>query len=114
MFTHDSRIVPKFDMSNVTNTSNMFYTCRALVSVPEFNLINVINATNMFYLYWSGTFNTINLTQSSINNIVASCANAINVTNKNFTNIGIINTTLRGYIQNAPRYSAAVANGWVL
>ena len=29
-------------------------------------------------------------------------------------NIGIFNTILRGYIQNAPRYSAAVANGWVL
>lgn len=55
-----------------------------------------------------------NLSQSSINNIVASCVNATKVTNKSFTSIGITGSTLQSYIQSAPRYSAAVANGWVL
>ena len=99
--------IPNFNTSNVINIMAAFSDCSNLVTVPSFNMINV---TNMYHTF----FNCKKLSQISINNIVASCANAINVINKSFTNIGITDATLQGYIQNAPQYSAAVANGWVL
>lgn len=99
--------IPNFNTSNVINMMAAFSSCSNLVTIPSFNMINVINMYQTF-------FNCKNLSQTSINNIVASCANAINVINKSFTNIGITDETLKQYIQNAPRYSAAVANGWVL
>lgn len=123
--------IPNFDTSNATDMRWMFSGCRNLTTISNFNTSKVINMAHMF----DGCFNLINipvlnitnsininkmfsycsnLSQASVNNIVASCANATKVTNKSFTNMGITNSTLKSYIQSAPRYSAAVANGWVL
>ena len=89
----------------------MFYYCNNLTNVPLFDTPNVTNMSNMFY-------NCNNLSQASINNIVASCANATEVSNKRFKNMmGTMvytNQTLKSYILSAPRYSAAEANGWTL
>ena len=99
--------IPNFNTSNVTNMYYMFAICHNLTTVPNFNTSKVTDMGEMFY-------GCDDLSQASVNNIVASCANATKVTNKSFSNIGLRDTILRIFIESAPRYNAAVANGWVL
>ena len=123
--------IPNFNTINVTNMSWMFHSCYNLTTIPNLNTSNVTNMSSMFNGCWDLTnipnFNTSNVTnmremfsgcnklsQASVNNIVASCANATKVTNKSFLNIGLRDAILSDYILSAPRYDAAVANGWVL
>ena len=103
------RAITLNNMNYVTNMGGIFNNTRKLSQIPNhnFNTSNVTNMSNMFH-------GCSKLSQASVNNIVASCANATKVTNKSFTDIGITSSTLQSYIQSAPKYSAAVANGWVL
>ena len=100
--------ISNFDTSNVTNMSNMFYYCDNLIDIPLFNMSKVTSMTNTFY-YCN------NLSQASVNNIVASCATASKVTNKNWTNIGLditVGSILNIWICTAPDYMNAVNIGW--
>ena len=137
-FYHCSNLInniPNFDTSNVTNMVCTFRDCQNLVEVPNFNTNNVIYMNSMFH----GCYNLItvpsfdisnvtmmgnmfvncnHLSQPSINNIVSMCVHAINVTNKNWDDILIIDGTIynsanySNWIRMAPDYSNAVTAGW--
>lgn len=61
--------VPQLNTSNVTNMYYMFYNCQNLTIVPQLNTSNVTNMESMFE-------NCNSLSDESLNNILAMCANA--------------------------------------
>ena len=44
----DFKFCPKFDTSNTTDMTKMFYNCKSLTSVPLFDTSKVTNMSNMF------------------------------------------------------------------
>ena len=40
---------PKFDTSNTTDMTKMFYDCKSLTTIPKFDTSNVTDMTRMFY-----------------------------------------------------------------
>ena len=62
----DFKYCPKFDTSNATDMTKMFYNCISLTSVPLFDTSNVTNMGSMFYKCMSLTsvplFDTSNAT----------------------------------------------------
>ena len=99
MFNECTNLIttPLFDASNVTNMSKMFYKCTNLTTVPLFNTNKVTNISTMFYNCSSLTtipqFNTSkitnmqnafqycpNLSNETLNNIMAMCINATSYT----------------------------------
>ena len=90
--------IPIFNMDNVANTNSMFERCESLVVVPELNLSNVTSVYDMFTgcinlttvpVFDISKINTIlrmfsncpNLSNDSLNNILASCITANSITN---------------------------------
>lgn len=90
--------VPQFDTSNVTSMVEMFYFCTALTTIPIFNTSKVTTMNNMF------TYAN-NLSNDSLNNILAMCANVTSAytRDKTLQEIGITKnnatkcTTLSNY-----------------
>ena len=121
--------LPQLDTSNVTNMGSMFSSCLDLRELPQFNTINVTSMSCMLAgcsnLITVPQLNTSNVTDmgymfdycshlsnESLNNILAMCANATKMSsNKTLKKIGItqeqaqICTTLSNY-------SAFVNAGW--
>ena len=58
-----------FDTSNVTNMDYIFYNCNKLKTIPELTTNKVVNMGSAFY-------NCTALSTASLNNILAMCANA--------------------------------------
>ena len=96
--------IPLLDTSNVTDTRYMFQYCSNLTTIPLLNTSNVTDMSSMFS-------DCPNLSDESLNNILAMCTNAVKVTNKTLSRIGLTRdqatkcTTLSNY-------SAFTAAGW--
>ena len=90
--------IPAFNLSSLTDGREMFYGCSAVTTFPVFTLTNITNMSLMF-----GECSS--LTNTGLNNILATCVTAINVTstNKTLKYIGLtseqatICTTLSNY-----------------
>lgn len=89
--------IPLLDTSNATNLINMFGNCSSLTEIPQ---LNISKATKIDRIVSGCT----NLSDESLNNILAMCTNATNVTsNKTLKNIGLTSdqatkcTTLSNY-----------------
>ena len=106
MFSYNDKLteIPLLDTSNVISTSYMFFYCDILMTIPLLNTSNVTNMSSMFQY-------CPNLSDESLNNILAMCTNAVKVTNKKLNYIGLTRdqatkcTTLSNY-------SAFTAAGW--
>lgn len=99
------KVIPLLDTSNATNMINMFGDCSSLTEIPQ---LNTSKATRIDRIVSGCT----NLSDESLNNILAMCTNATNVTsNKTLKNIGLTSdqatkcTTLSNY-------SAFTSAGW--
>lgn len=99
--------VPKLNLSNTVSVFDMFAGCVNLTTVPVFNLSKINTPLRMFD-------NCPNLSDESLNNILASCITATNITD-------ISDKTLRytGLTQNQANkcvtlsnWSACEAAGW--
>ena len=118
----DFKFCPKFDTSNVTDMSQMFYYCSSLTSVPLFDTSNVTNMSGMFMLCDSlttlGGFTGLKvsldlsscplLTKESILNVFNKAAN-VTSSPKTLT-LGITNLSK---LTNAEK-AIATNKGWVL
>ena len=97
--------IPQLDTSNVTNMNNMFDMCPALVSLPQLNTSNV---TNVYYLFHQCP----NLSNESLNNILAMCIGATKITsNKTLNYIGLSQTQAQ-ICTTLSNWSAFVSAGW--
>ena len=96
--------INKLNISNVTNMGYMFSDCSSLTTIPLLDTSNVTSMSSMFAY-------CPNLSDESLNNILAMCTNAVKVTNKTLNYIGLTSdqatkcTTLSNY-------SAFTAAGW--
>ena len=90
--------IPKLNTDKVTDTPGMFNYCENLISVPQLNLSNTVSVLDMFAgcvnlttvpVFNLSKINTPlrmfdncpNLSNESLNNILASCITATNITN---------------------------------
>lgn len=121
--------VPSLDTNSLRNTYTMFYDCASLTKIPQLNTSNVSEMSYMFggctnlvtiplldtsnVISLNETFkNCPNLSNESLNNILAMCKNATKLSsNKTLKYIGLTSaqattcTTLSNY-------SAFTAAGW--
>ena len=122
--------VPLYDLSNAITASYMFYGCSSLISIPEFNTSNITDMSYMFNNCSSlttipilntskvTTMNSMfsyanNLSNDSLNNILAMC---INVTSaytraKTLKEIGISRNNATK-CTNLSNYQAFLNAGW--
>ena len=106
MFSYNDKLteIPLLDTSNVISMSNMFFYCDILTTIPLLDTSNVTNMSRMFAY-------CPNLSDESLNNILAMCTNAVKVTNKTLSQIGLTRdqATKCTALSN---YSAFTAAGW--
>ena len=106
MFSYNDKLteIPLLNTSNVISMQNMFFYCDILTTIPLLDTSKVTNMNSMFS-------DCPNLSDESLNNILAMCTNAVKVTNKTLSRIGLTRdqatkcTTLSNY-------SAFTAAGW--
>lgn len=119
------------DTSSVTNLKQAFSSCTSIVEIPQ---INTENVTNMAYMCYNdyylrdvpqlntskvttmqSTFSSCpNLSDNSLNNILAMCANATAYTaTKTLTYIGL-SATQKTTCQSLSNYQAFLDAGWTL
>ena len=106
MFSYNDKLteIPLLDTSNVTSMYSMFFYCDILTTIPLLDTSKVTNMSSMFQY-------CPNLSDESLNNILAMCTNAVKVTNKTLSQIGLTRdqatkcTTLSNY-------STFTAAGW--
>lgn len=97
------------DTSNVTNMSNIFYNCNKLKAIPELDTNKVASMSGAFY-------NCTALSNDSLNNILAMCANATSyIGTKTLQSIGLSSyqaTTCTGLSNWASAQSAGWTTGY--
>ena len=101
---------PIFDLSNGPQTYAMYKGCSKLVTAPPLDLSHLIKANSLVEMFYNDTTlqnvpvynpssnvtdmsrmftNCYNLTNESLNNILRTCINAVNVYTKTLKNIGL-------------------------
>ena len=129
--------LPLFNTENITNMNECFRECRALMSVPKFNTSKVTKMQSMFSNCYSlatvplldtsavtgnGSLSFMftycfALTDTSLDNILQMCINAVNYTGtKTLSTLGIANTTIypTSRIEALPHYQNFVNAGWTI
>lgn len=96
--------VPAFDTSKVTSMYNMCRGCYKLVTVPILDTTNVTNMLSMFYGCYV-------LSDESLNNILAMCISATQISNKKLSYIGL-STTQIAKCKTLSNYQAFLDAGW--
>lgn len=91
------------DLSGCTSVQQMFRNCPKLKNIPQFNLPNVTNISGMLY--------SLELTDESLNNIMASCITATKVSSKTLKNIGLTSDQATT-CQSLSNYEAFINAGW--
>jgi surface protein len=76
------------DTENVTNMSNMFYSCTKLTTIPQLNTSNVTNMGGMFRETKITTIPLLDTSKATdMNNIFNNCKNLIEVPQLNTSNV---------------------------
>ena len=120
--------VPLLDTSSATNMLGMFNVCNHLEAIPQFNTSNVTDMTSMFsrcnilknvpildtsnVTVMSDMFNGCDeLTDESLNNILAMCTNSAVTTNKTLQQIGLTQSQANK-CATLSNYQAFLNAGW--
>lgn len=97
--------VPQLNTSNVTDMSEMFWDCYSLITVPQLNTRNVTDMSEMFY-------DCSDLTNESLNNILAMCINAANYRGtRTLAELGLTSTQ-QATCQTLSNWNDFVEAGW--
>lgn len=96
--------VPAFNTSKVTSMYNMCRSCNKLVTVPILDTTNVTNMFNMFYECYA-------LSDESLNNILAMCISATQISNKKLSDIGL-SQKQTAKCKTLSNYQAFLDAGW--
>ena len=97
--------IPLLDTSSVTNMEAMFSDCSSLTTIP---LLDTDNVTTMQRMFRGCT----SLSNTSLNNILAMCANATSYTGtKTLNYLGLLSEQATT-CQSLSNYSAFIAAGW--
>lgn len=106
MFAYCNQLksVPNYDLSSATDLGGMFYNCNGLETIGNYSIPNATNMNNMFKY-------TYNLTNESLNNILAMCTTATSMTTKTLSNLGLTGAQI-STCQTLSNYDDFVAAGW--
>ena len=96
--------IPLFNTEKVTSMYNMFRSCNKLVTVPQLDTTHVTNMSSMFYGCYV-------LSDESLNNILAMCISATQISNKKLSYIGL-STTQIAKCKTLSNYQAFIDAGW--
>lgn len=100
--------IEKVDTKKVTNMSECFDTCRFLMDVPAFEIPLVTSTSSLYNCFKNCSY----LTNESLNNIMAMCLSAINISGtKTLKNLGLSSAQCT-ICQGLSNYSAFTAAGW--
>lgn len=100
--------IEKVDTKKVTNMSECFDTCRFLMDVPAFEIPLVTSTSGIYNCFKNCSY----LTNESLNNIMAMCLSAINISGtKTLKNLGLSSAQCT-ICQGLSNYSAFTAAGW--
>lgn len=103
--THTFTTAPNYNTQNAQDMGGMFYQNQDLINVPIYNTSSVQTMRNMFYECTS-------LSNSSLNNILQMCANAINYTStKTLSYIGLSSEQI-ATCQTLSNWTLAQSAGW--
>ena len=98
--------IPLLNTSNVTNMGGMFQSCSKLTTIPLLDTSKVTSMVDMFYY-------SRNLSDESLNNILAMCANATSYTKtKTLAYIGLTSAQANK-CKSLSNYSAFTNAGWI-
>ncbi len=97
--------IPLLNSSKVTNMSQMFSGCSKLTTVPLFDTNKVTNILNMF-------LNCTSLSETSLNNILSMCINAISYTGTKTLKVLGLSSTQATTCQGLSNYQAFLDAGW--
>ena len=100
---------PLFDTSGVINMITMFQGCTLLSTIPIYNTSSVENMNSMFAFCG-------NLTDTSLDNILQMCINAISYTGtKTLSTLGVITEYYpTSRIEALPHYQDFINAGWTI
>ena len=121
--------IPLLNTSNVTNMAFMFYNCTNLTEIP---LLNTSNNTNMYYMFYGCTslqtipsldtsnvtvmrymfYDCTSLSDESLNNILAMCANATSYTDTKTLQYISLTSEQANRCKTLSNYSVFTAAGW--
>lgn len=122
------RSVPLFDFKNVTDMQGICYSCSKITTAPLWNTSNVTNMNQVFryctalttvpifdtskvtYM-WRFVVDCPNLSDESLNNILAMCANSAMTSDKTLAWVGL-DSTQQATCQTLSNWDAFVAAGW--
>lgn len=100
--------IPAIDTSKVTSFSQTFTSCRSLVTVPQLDFSSATSLSNSDMFQYCN-----NLSDESLNNILASCAGATNVTDSIKTLKGLgLTSSQATRCTTLSNYEAFTAAGW--
>lgn len=100
--------IEKVDTKKVTNMSQCFDTCRFLMDVPAFEIPLITSTSGIYNCFKNCNY----LTNESLNNIMAMCLSAINISGtKTLKNLGLSSAQCT-ICQGLSNYSAFTAAGW--
>lgn len=97
--------IPQIDTSEVTNTQQMFRNCSSLISIPKFDISKTTNVADMFW-------DCGNLSEESLNNILAMCIGATSYTGKKTLKYIGLSSTQATTCQTLSNYQAFLDAGW--
>lgn len=123
--------IPKLNTKKATDTHGMFNYCKNLISVPQLNLSNTVSVFDMFSgcqnittvpVFNLSNINTPlrmfdgcpNLSDESLNNILASCITATNITNISYKTLQYTGLTgdQANICMNLSNYQNFINAGW--
>lgn len=110
MFFNFSNLIeiPQMDTSNVTTMERAFSGCKKLVTIPQLDTRNLSKSTYALYSAFSGCDN---LSDESLNNILAMCINATKMDTKTLAYMGLT-FAQANKCKTLSNYSAFTTAGW--
>lgn len=103
---YELKTAPTWDLSHATNLGQMFWSDTKLENIPEYTLTAATTLQNMY----QSTGN--NLTNNSLNNILASCISATTYTGTKTLHYLGLSSTYDSVVPTLSNYNDFLAAGW--
>ena len=100
--------IEKVDTKKVTNMSQCFDTCRFLMDVPAFEIPLITSTSGIYNCFKNCSY----LTNESLNNIMAMCLSAINISGTKTLKYLGLSSTQATTCQSLSNYQAFLDAGW--
>lgn len=105
---YELKTAPNWDLSHATNLGQMFWSCSKLENIPLYTLTAATTLQNMYQSTGD------NLTNDSLNNILASCISATTYTGTKTIHYLGLSSTYDSIIPTLSNYNDFITAGWTI